>query len=1177
MRAGAAGRKKGHVGLRQGLPNTSPARTGGLSKWSGTLRVLATRKNWTAKLTSLRRLKLIVKALLVILLSLVAFAAVAESPTTLEGLSSITLSYPPYIRLTNCILAAICGAFLLWPRESGHLLGSWNKYVGLAFFTFSVQYGLRFLAQILGLQFPELNVYFNAAALTAAYLGSYFNNILFLAAARILLNKNRRVPTTSIPEKGQALWARLRCEWDKLQAALPDWYLTMFLLTLLALLEEVDRLPPDIQQAWLPAWFPHFLLFVRIPDAIFSVYCLSWFAYAIWLSFHVRHHGWLARAGFVVVLAYSAGQVVYAANPFIARALDNPSLHWFPATAVRSYLEPKLLPEKIQATLEAENRKVDKENYQAAEAARRNNLSPPKPTPRKGFFEGARDYFDNAIFAILFPMKLLLFLPAFIFYMLSLSSVNGFRKVHRELTNERKDYLSKDGILDVIGCSMEADQLELSIRVPGVKRRESGAEERVVSEVWRAPDAPAWREPERLSSLDDDPLLRQVMKEKGLEIIINDRDKGAVAAGLRAHFPLPQTLVVVPIKFHGGVIGALRVIFSGYGKYNDGTLEQLKFMAELIAPSVQDFRTVSAVDKLGPRFSRALAAWQCIPQADRFEHAAGRMAETLYDLLSPLSVGLRLNCGFTAVRQAYPTDSLYHNILKTSEAGYDEALEGPGDCAASKSLRHGDADEPPVIVRTERGPLRIERDHLLIRKEMEFEGEPVSVGSLEPEQAAKQEKSEHFDLGTLYLTIHDDRDEFSQPTLAAYYLTRRAIASQTAHGILNAARYTLSLLLQDLGVKLNKETLSPEEWFAEVDAAAASAGLLWAVAAEGDGRPRMGRPEDLELLDGFGETDWEALMRAPLGCVPHRDPESATRHVIHLQLKRDGRHLWLGVERAEFGEELNFNSPWKVFLLNFANVAGTALARIEERRRAEEERRREEARRLREADDEWLKTFADLNAAVMHQLINMVQNMRSIAKKLEIASGRPQSSKEQLLMAVEDLKNYAALMLGVYAAYNKLIRGDGHSYCNFAEASELTDRLFRFDLKENNIRLDIDVKPGAVAEAPIHVVVLALASLIGNAIDAVSASGAIQISAKPDGDYVLCHVTNDGPPIPEEIRPNLFRPGPKGKNGHSGCGLYLVSRSLQNHEGDIELTYSNPEGTCFTLRLPKSNNLSPLD
>lgn len=1084
-----------------------------------------------------------VRALLIILFWLAAYVAIAAFQATLSGLSGITLSYPGYIRLTNCILAAICGAFLLWPKEGGQLVGSWNKYVGLAFFTFSVQYGARFLAIILGLQFPEYKETFGTVAGVVVYLGSYLNNILIMAAARILLNKNKQVQAQP-PEDSKWGWPRLRYEWAKLRAALPDWYLTMFLLTLLALLELI---PSSLMTSWLE----QLILFVRLPDAIFSVYCLSWFAYALWLNFYVRRRRSLAWLGFVLVLAYAAGQLVYAANPFIARSLSDTQLGG-PAEVVRSYLLTKVsgdIGDKL---------KKDKEDEEPDSVNRENTQLIPGETDYK-------DYFDNAIFAILFPMKSLLFLPAFILYLLLLGSVNGFRKVHRELTNQRKDYLSKHGILDVIGRSLEADELALIIRLPGAKRRQPSKEERVISEVWRANDAYTWWNKPRLSSLDSDPLLKRAMKEKGDEIIINDRDKEeATAAGLPKNDPLPQTLVVVPIKFHGGVIGVLRVVFRGYGKYNDGTLEQLKFMAELISPSVQDFRTVSAVDKLGPRLSRAQAGRQIAAfeqsdgQANGFQHATGKMTETLYDLLNPLLVGVRLKCGFTSVKQLHPGEGTHDDILERPGVGYyDSPEESSGDAKAAnggapKKQRSSAGNDPPIIAQTEHGQVRIERDHLIVRTE----------------------KNTTFDLGTLFLAIPHDRDEFSHPTLAAYYLTRRAIASQTAHGIFNAARDALGLIIQDLGVNLNKETLSPAEWFTEVEAAARKAGLLWAVASEGEGQPLMGEPENIRILDSLDETESQALSK-PLGCIPHLDPESTTRHVIHLKLKGDGQHLWLGVERTQFGEELNIKSPWKSFLLNLEDVAGTALARIEERRRAEDERRQEEARRLREADDEWLKIFADLNATVMHQLVNMVHNMLGIARKLEIASSDPAASNGKSPAAVEDIKTYAMLMLDVAAAYNQLIRGDGHASCDIAEAARLAERLFRFGLRKKMIDIEIVVKSGAIANVPSYVVALALASLIGNAVDAIQSHGQITVKAEPEGPDVWCQVTNNGPPIPKELIPDLFERGPKGKSGHSGWGLYLVKRSLQNYEGEVELSHSHSEETCFTLRLPKSNHPLP--
>src|SRR5204863_6296114 len=99
--------------------------------------------------------------------------------------------------------------------------------------------------------------------------------------------------------------------------------------------------------------------------------------------------------------------------------------------------------------------------------------------------EAATRFFDGAIFAILFPMKSLLFLPPFILYLLSIISINDFRRALRETMSKRQDYLSADGILGAIGLSTKADEVALIIRLPGVRWR--GVEqERVLSKVWTA-------------------------------------------------------------------------------------------------------------------------------------------------------------------------------------------------------------------------------------------------------------------------------------------------------------------------------------------------------------------------------------------------------------------------------------------------------------------------------------------------------------------------------------------------------------------------------------------------------------------------------------------------------------------------------------------------------------------
>jgi signal transduction histidine kinase len=728
-------------------------------------------------------------------------------------------------------------------------------------------------------------------------------------------------------------------------------------------------------------------------------------------------------------------------------------------------------------------------------------------------------------------MKYLLFLPAFFLYLLSITSVNDFRKALRRTTSKRQDYLSADGVLGVIGDSMGADEVKLIIRIPGTKRRQGGSEERVLAETWRARGVRApGREPHIYPIDEEHQLLVAVMKTEGrIKVLTNERDRRA-AAESGGIVPPPETLVLIPIKFHGGVIGAVQVIFRGYGKYNDGTLEQLKFIAEHLAPSVQDFRTVAAVDKLSTRLSRVQGG----RLADGFEEATQRFVESLQDLLNALGVGLIIEGGFKSLKPIYPQEGLCYEILKEQEASYDE-------------------EEKKKVVLTNDGPVRIEQEQLTIRTE----------------------KGSAYKLGNLLLAIPDDHDEIDKPALGAYYLTRRMLASLIAQSISNAARTALLTVIQELNDALNVETLTVKEWFEKVEAAIKKAGLLWVIASEGDGAPLRGLPEHVALLGGLDELERESLFGNPVGYVPLLDEDSAARHIICLQLGQPDRFLILGVERAHFGRELNFRSPWKVFLESLANSAGAALARIEDRRAAEARRHWEEEERLRAAENELVETVGIISAMLMHELVNMVQDQSyTVAELLELAGDGDAAAlpEEKLIASLTTVKESAAMMLELARTWKEMIRGDECCSCNVQQAARQALRLFRFGLLEKQIEVEPKIPAGVVARVPSNFVALAFASLIGNAIDATKPKGNIKLVVRIDEkeEHILCDVIDDGSPVPEDIVPVLFQRGTTNKNEHSGWGLYLVSRLLKKYEGEAFLSYSNKEATCITLRLPAS-------
>ena len=1057
-----------------------------------------------------RRLKFVLMALLFLAMALAGFAEILVSPKWLPALSGVNLYSPKYVALTNALLAVICGAFLLWPREGSRVVGYWNAYVGAAFFTFIAIYGGRVIATVFENHFPtHTNLVFlvNFASSIIIYLLSYVNNLLILAAARILLNKNRRLPGIKTLQRDERWSKRLRQEWIALRAALPDWYWKVLPVSLIPWLEELVS-SPDLTP---------YLLWVRFPDAILSLYCLSWFAYALWLSFSVRKLKILAWLGFIFILTYGAGQIVFATNPFIAYSIggENKPQH-FQLTWVQQRLPPEVFERIVELEEIQQKRLAEEQNKSALKVSR---------------LEISRRFFDGAIFAILFPMKVLLFLPPFILYLVLINSLNNFRSALHWTTSKRQDYFS--AILSAIGMSTKADRVELIVRLPGLKWR-GDLQERVIPKVWTSDGIVTPTEKLRPYPLARDSRLVRVMQTEGEQIVetIEDyvgpeEEPGSGASG-------PQTTALVPIRFHGGVIGVLQATFRGYGKFNNGTLEQLTFMCELIGPAVQDFRTVLVVDKFSQRLIRALASESAFKKTNQTKSIIEDMVETLYDLLNPLGICLQLECGFKSATLTYPKEGPHHELIKKLNFSYQKMLA------------------------------RSESNRVSVMQIDSFDG-PIS---LEPDQLIAGTEVGQHDLGTLFLMVPGDKDPFARPTLAAYYLTRRMLASMIAQAIVSAARSSLSVVIHQLSLALNPEDLSIERWFANVENAAKQAGCSFVVASPGKGKPLLGQREMIKVIRGISNEDGANLTSKLLGCIPYQVKDLTIRHLIHLKLG-DDRHLWLGVEREEFGKELNFRSPWKVFLEDLTNVSSTALARIEERQNTEVARMEEENRRVREAESDRMKIIADVNTTLMHQLLTMVTTMRlSAVEFLENIDGDLLAQDDPTRVFIDNLKNKTEMMKELTRAYNRIIAGDGLGSCSVAEAAGLAERLFRFELGRQCIQIDINVAADVVVRVPSNVLAMALASLISNAIRAIKSRGKIWITVCEAGDFINCHITNNGPPIDERLVPKLFEPGAKGKSGGAGSGLYLVSRMLSNYGGEIELSRSDASVTCFTFRLP---------
>ena len=71
-----------------------------------------------------------------------------------------------------------------------------------------------------------------------------------------------------------------------------------------------------------------------------------------------------------------------------------------------------------------------------------------------------------------------------------------------------------------------------------------------------------------------------------------------------------------------------------------------------------------------------------------------------------------------------------------------------------------------------------------------------------------------------------------------------------------------------------------------------------------------------------------------------------------------------------------------------------------------------------------------------------------------------------------------------------------------------------------------------------------------------------------EGDYWVLDIDDNGPGIPDAIRPTLFDPYVTTKSDGTGLGLAIVKKVVVEHGGSVSVDASPLGGARFRIRLP---------
>ena len=133
----------------------------------------------------------------------------------------------------------------------------------------------------------------------------------------------------------------------------------------------------------------------------------------------------------------------------------------------------------------------------------------------------------------------------------------------------------------------------------------------------------------------------------------------------------------------------------------------------------------------------------------------------------------------------------------------------------------------------------------------------------------------------------------------------------------------------------------------------------------------------------------------------------------------------------------------------------------------------------------------------------------------------------------------------------------------------------RLATEGHDISLSEDIPGNMSIRADSEQMFRVLANLVRNARQAIITSGAggeICVSAHEDAEAWHIEVRDTGPGLPAKAQEHLFTPFQGGiSKGGTGLGLAISQELVRGHGGNLELMRTGPDGTVFSVRLPKGD------
>ncbi|HWC18390.1 MAG TPA: PAS domain S-box protein [Terriglobales bacterium] len=223
---------------------------------------------------------------------------------------------------------------------------------------------------------------------------------------------------------------------------------------------------------------------------------------------------------------------------------------------------------------------------------------------------------------------------------------------------------------------------------------------------------------------------------------------------------------------------------------------------------------------------------------------------------------------------------------------------------------------------------------------------------------------------------------------------------------------------------------------------------------------------------------------------------------------------------------------------------------------------------------EKLAATARLAGTMAHEINNPLEAVTHLLYLIDRNESLDEAARGYTHIAMEEVDrigHIAKQALGFYREAASPVE------VNIAELIGSVIELYTAGAQNKGVRLETQLETQTTVKAYPGEMRQVFSNLIVNAVDAVQRGGLVKIRVKHGRDWrrntlgIRVLVADDGPGIPESIRPHIFEPffTTKGERG-TGIGLWVSEGVLHKQGGSIRLKSSTAvtHGTTFSVFLP---------